>query len=211
MLHAVATLALHALVLAPHVTTTALSSCQRSPWPLLSGAGERLTEIEQLQADLASAIEDEDYAAAASLRDKVASLEVDDEMGVLSVNNEFYAAFATGDYERMDNVWADGKHDMVCLHPRMPPLYGRDDVMASWKFILASASMSIEAKSVRCMLVGSTAIVTCFEVVDGSSPLVATNVFVRSSTGKDKGWRMVHHMAGQVMQQRDILSPEAEA
>ena len=163
------------------------------------------SEREAKQNDLAAAVAAEDYVAAASLRDELASMVVDDQMAVTSVNTAFYSAFTAGSYEQMAEVWADDA--VTCIHPGSPPLYGRDDVMESWKQILASARMEIKADKVRCALIGSTAIVTCHEVVDGASPLVATNVFARTVSGT---WRMVLHQAGAMMQTTDVMSPEVE-
>ena len=202
----VLSLAAHALALAPpHRTIVTSLSPRRAATPLLADAAAKLSEYEQLQADLETAVKAEDYVAAAALRDKLASVAVDDEMAILSVNKEFYAAFTDGDYDRMGEVWAED--NVVCLHPQMPPIYGRDDVMASWEQILASARMDIRADNVRCMLIGSTAVVTCFEAVEGANALAATNVFAKTASGR---WRMVHHQAAPMLVQPGALTPEVE-
>ena len=131
-------------------------------------------------------------------------MQLDDNVAVLSANKAFYAAFTAGDFNRMAEVWADGEAWVSCMHPNMAPLHGRDDVMASWKQILAGPGAAertigkIEAERVRCSVTGSTALVTCFESLDGADALVATNVFRKDA--KSGRWRMVLHQAGQVMQ-----------
>ena len=45
---------------------------------------------------LARAIAAEDYSMAAGLRDELAGMAVDEQMAIISVNAEFYAAFPSG-------------------------------------------------------------------------------------------------------------------
>ena len=160
------------------------------------------SQYEQKEQELARAVEAEDYDSAASLRDELNRLVVDDQAAIAAVNSEFYAAFTAGSYERMGEVWADDA--ITCIHPRSEPIYGRDDVMDSWKRILVTARMDIRGENVRCMLVGNSAVVTCTEVMDGISPLVATNVFAKTVTGK---WKMILHHAGQVTRRVESLAP----
>ena len=154
-------------------------------------AENRLSEYQRLQDDLASAVESEDYSLAAKLRDQLASSVMDDQMSVLACNTEFYAAFAAGDYARMDGVWASD--EVTCIHPGSMPIHGQAGVMASWKAILQTSTVDVAADEVRCMLIGSSAVVTCLERIPGSLPLAATNVFAKTESGT---WRMVLHQAG---------------
>jgi ketosteroid isomerase-like protein len=112
---------------------------------------------------------------------------------VLAVNEAFYAAFSQGDVPRMSRVWAS--HAPVsCLHPGMQILHGREAVLRSWQSISSvRPELSLRCLSPRVQLVGSVAIVTCYEAAgDGPGHLAATNVFVQES-GE---WKMVLHQAG---------------
>ena len=168
-------IAVHAVVLSSqHITLPVAARCRA---PILCSSP---SEYEQKEADLARAVASEDFAVAATLRDELASMVVDDQLAILSVNGEFYSAFASGDFDRMSEVWADD--DLTCLHPMSPPIHGFDEVMNSWKQILNGARMEIKAEKVRCKLIGGmSAVVTCFEVVEGATPLAATNVFAKST------------------------------
>lgn len=157
---------------------------------LCDAAENRLSEYQQLQDELARAVAAEDYALAAKLRDQLSSSVMDDQMAILACNTEFYAAFAAGDFARMDGVWASD--EVACIHPGMRPIYGQDNVMSSWKAIL-QAKVDVSADEVRCMLIGTSAVVTCLERIPGALPLAATNVFAKTESGT---WRMVLHQAG---------------
>ena len=166
----------------------------RALTPILCNTADsanRLSEYQRLQAKLASAIESEDYALAAKLRDELSSSVMDDQMAILSCNSEFYAAFSAGDYARMDGVWA--ADEVTCIHPGMTPIYGQSDVMDSWRLILQTSRVDVTPDEVRCMLIGTSAVVTCLERIPGALPLAATNVFAKTEGG---AWRMVLHQAG---------------
>jgi ketosteroid isomerase-like protein len=112
---------------------------------------------------------------------------------ILRANESFYRAFSAGDYAAMERVWA-ARAPVSCLHPGLPALVGRENVMQSWRQILAqSAQIVMRCDHARVQLFGESAIVTCYEG-NGDEPahLAATNVFVREA-GE---WRMVHHHAG---------------
>ena len=111
---------------------------------------------------------------------------------LLLANETFYEAFAAGDIDAMDGLWARAK-TVACVHPGQDVLVGRETVMGSWRAILGSA----DATGFRCerpqvTLLGSdTGFVTCIERF-GPGRLLATNVFVR----ENDRWHMVHHHAG---------------
>ncbi|MAO56972.1 MAG: DUF4440 domain-containing protein [Rhodospirillaceae bacterium] len=114
-----------------------------------------------------------------------------DHAAILFANDAFYTAFATGDFDRMAEVWADDR-DITCIHPGWRPLVGRADVMESWATILSSGETSdIRFVDPRVHASGETAYVIGFERMPGTV-LTATNIFVREGTI----WRMVHHQAG---------------
>lgn len=118
------------------------------------------------------------------------------EADVLAANEAFYRAFRERDYEAMDQLWAS-QHVVACTHPASQVLHGRGPVMASWRAVLGAE----DAPQIRCadasaFVMGSSAFVTCTEVVAGDdegvgAELMATNVFV-SEAGE---WRLAHHHA----------------
>lgn len=122
-----------------------------------------------------------------------------DEEAVLFANDRFYAAFTAKDITAMEDLWAEDK--VLCIHPGWQPLYGREDVLASWRGILSEKqSPAIQCHAPTATVYGDTAVVICIEEIEGAF-LCATNVFVRS----DRGWHMSHHHAGPVnMSERDL-------
>lgn len=106
-------------------------------------------------------------------------------------NEAFYSAFANGDAQAMDQLWAR-EHACVCLHPGAPPLFDRDDIMTSWHHILSDEGVKeMKMHSPVVMPVESVALVVCYETLGGGT-LVATNGFVL----EQNQWRMVLHQAG---------------
>ncbi|MBL4615321.1 MAG: nuclear transport factor 2 family protein [Magnetovibrio sp.] len=113
------------------------------------------------------------------------------EATLLFANDTFYVAFATGDIEAMDELWA---HDVAvsCIHPGGPILLGRDNVIESWQMILGnSQTEGIMSHDATAMLNQDSGWVTCLERI-GDNVLTATNIFRR-----DNGvWKMTHHQSG---------------
>jgi len=110
---------------------------------------------------------------------------------VLFANEAFYVAFAACDFPAMDALWSS-RESVSCIHPGWNALAGRQQVMESWRAILASHNAPrIGCRNAVARVLGNSAYVVCYEAIDGSF-LVATNVFVR----EHGGWKMVHHQAG---------------
>ena len=110
---------------------------------------------------------------------------------ILFANEAFYAAFASGDFDAMNDVWATDA-PCVCLHPGATPIFERVAIMQSWEQILADPGITgIIAHSPRVMELGDFALVICYESLSGGT-LIATNGFVREAGV----WRMVSHQAG---------------
>ena len=110
---------------------------------------------------------------------------------VLFANEAFYRAFADRDIGAMDDLWARSA-PVCCIHPGWEGIHGRDDVLASWRAIMAGGGApDISCVAPRAYLFGQSAFVVCFESV-GNGYLIATNYFVKES-GR---WKMVHHQAG---------------
>ena len=120
-----------------------------------------------------------------------------DEDAVLAANLEFYRAFTTRDAAAMEKIWAK-RVPVACTHPGWEPLIMRDDVMSSWRGILANPDSPVVAcEDEHVFLYGDTAFVICEESLPDSL-LTATNVFIR----EDGAWRIVHHHSGPVFQRR---------
>lgn len=123
---------------------------------------------------------------------------------VLAANEAFYAAFSRGDLTAMSKLWAT-EAMVTCAHPGMQILQGRDAVMKSWSALLrVPPSMALNCFSPRVQVLGSSAIVICYECAgEGPAHLAATNVYVREG-GE---WKMMHHHAGP-MQRPVLLEPQ---
>ncbi len=112
---------------------------------------------------------------------------------VLRANEAFYDAFASGDIEGMDELWARAL-PVACVHPGWEPLHGREEVMASWRAILLGGNVPpIRCEEPRAFLVGDAGYVTCIERIRGE-PLVATNIYAL----EDGVWQLVHHHASAI-------------
>lgn len=110
---------------------------------------------------------------------------------VLEANRRFYEAFAARSVEALTTVLAR-EHPVSVIHPGWPPLFGREEVLESWRRIVEGpAPPDIRCGNARAVVIGELAVVVCTEhLADGD--LVATNLFARESGG----WRMIHHHAG---------------
>jgi len=115
-----------------------------------------------------------------------------DTQAVLFANDAFYLAFKSADYDTMETVWAKNA-PLSCIHPGWPPLVGREQVLESWRGILANQQQqAAEPAVVSVQFLGEVAVVLCYEMV-GRFALIATNVFARERGA----WRMVHHQSGE--------------
>ncbi len=112
---------------------------------------------------------------------------------IISANEAFYDAFRQDDVAAMDALWSQ-RAPVACVHPGWPALIGRDQVMASWRAIIANGAPAIRCGAARVLMLGDVAQVICEERVGGGL-VVATNVFVREGNR----WLMVHHHASQVV------------
>jgi ketosteroid isomerase-like protein len=113
---------------------------------------------------------------------------------VLSANLEFYRAFNDRNAKAMDALWARGAA-VLCVHPGWTALSGRDEVIKSWRAILANPDAPhVMCHDDRAFLYGDLAIVQCEEELD-TGHLVATNMFVREAGA----WKMIHHQASPIV------------
>ncbi|KAJ8633316.1 hypothetical protein MRB53_026652 [Persea americana] len=150
----------------------------------LSSDGMILDE-QTLERDLKTAIEEENYARAAKLRDYLRVLHEDSKASILAANARFYNAFRNGDLAAMHTIWANGEN-IFCVHPGAGGISGHDLVMGSWELVCGAEHefpLLIDLKNVEVHVRGDVGYVTCMEVVKtkGSSwgKQVATNVFER--------------------------------
>lgn len=164
-----------------------LSTCQvknsEDSGEILSGEGIKFDEL-TLEQDLQIAIEEENYAQAAKIRDNLRSLQEDGKASVLAANARFYNSFRNGDLATMQTLWSKGEH--VCVvHPGVSGISGYDLVMGSWDLVWADYEfpLEIEIKDAQVHVRGDLGYVTCIEFVKtkGSSwgQQFVTNVFER--------------------------------
>lgn len=152
---------------------------------------------EALQRDLEMAIQEEDYARAAKLRDELRVLQEDSRSAVLAANARFYNAFKSGDLVAMHSLWVKGDHVYV-VHPSAGRISGYEMVMQSWEMVCDADyefPLQIDLQDVEVHVRGGLGYVTCLELVKtrGSSSWgkqIATNVFEKV----DGNWFMcIHH------------------
>jgi ketosteroid isomerase-like protein len=125
-----------------------------------------------------------------------------DEALVLAANQAFYEAFARGDQEALDALWAQ-RAPVACIHPGWSALHGREEVMASWRSLLSGgAGPAVRCTRPSASVLGDSAYVVCGENIQGAE-LVATNLFVR----EDGAWKLVHHQAGPVHRRAGASRP----
>ncbi|KAL6534327.1 hypothetical protein OROHE_013252 [Orobanche hederae] len=160
----------------------------------LSGESILLNEL-TLKRELQIAIEEENYAEAANIRDSLRLLQEDSKASVLAANARFYNSFRKGDVAAMQALWSKGEH--VCVvHPGVSGISGYDLVMGSWEFVWADYEfpLEIEVKDVQVHMRADIGYVTCIEMVKtkGSSwgRHFATNVFERI---EDQWFICIHH------------------
>src|SRR5437763_16536360 len=113
---------------------------------------------------------------------------------LIAANQAFYDAFDRRDFAALAALWSS-QRPVSCIHPGWDVIIGRDEVLASWRNILANpAAPPIQCRDPTPLLEGPLGAVICHEILpDGVT--VATNLFAE----EDGVWRMVHHQAGAVM------------
>jgi uncharacterized protein (TIGR02246 family) len=116
------------------------------------------------------------------------------------VERAFYEAFERADLDAMMSVWAEDE-EVVCVHPTGARLTGFEQIRKSWAQLFRGAQQLRIKLTTQVHFNGMLlAIHSVHEniTVSGESrtrhPLVATNVYMRTSDG----WRMVLHHASPV-------------
>lgn len=158
-----------------------------------------IVDEQTLNQELQIAIQNEDYAQAAKIRDDIKHLHEDSKAAVLTANSRFYNSFRKGDLAAMQALWS--KSENVCVvHPGVNGISGYELVMGSWEFVWADYEfpLSIDVKDVQVQVRGDVGYVTCVETVrtTGKSwgSQFATNVFEKI----DGQWFICIHHASHV-------------
>ncbi|KAL6998379.1 hypothetical protein U1Q18_008505 [Sarracenia purpurea var. burkii] len=163
------------------------------------GAESIILDEKTLERELQIAIDDENYAQAAKIRDHIRVLQDDGKASVLAANVRFYNSFRNGDLAAMQALWSKGENACV-VHPGVSGISGYDLVMGSWEFVWADYEfpLEIEIQDVRVHVRGDLGFVTCIELVktkgSGWGRQFATNVFERI----DGRWFICIHHASHV-------------
>jgi len=132
-----------------------------------------------------------------------------DDDAVLAANAEFYAAFESGDIDRMADVWERSDRATV-VHPGWPRIQGWAKVAASIDAIFRGTGyIQFFLTDAQVEVVGPVAVVTLDENIlqasgaanDAEKPgplseakVAAVNVFVRDG----EEWRMILHQGSPV-------------
>ncbi|KAM0026470.1 putative NTF2-like domain superfamily, SnoaL-like domain-containing protein [Helianthus debilis subsp. tardiflorus] len=158
-----------------------------------------ILDEQTLKRELQIAIQEENYAQAAKLRDNLKHLNEDSKAAVLAANTRFYNSFRNGDLVTMQALWSNS--DNVCVvHPGVSGISGYELVMGSWEYVWADYEfpLSIEVKDVQVQVRGDVGYVTCVERVRTTGKnwgsQFATNVFEKI----DGQWFMCIHHASHV-------------
>lgn len=123
----------------------------------------------------------------------------------------FYSAFETGDLESMADVW-ELSDTVACVHPDGPELLGYQQIMESWREILASTSgLRITVEILEQYDTPQLSIRFVSETLfneTGQSEAVtvlATNVYRKT----ESGWRMVVHHASPIHRTSEQASDDS--
>lgn len=165
-----------------------------------SGSDNLMLDEQSLEVELKNAIQAEDYAQAARLRDELRMLHENNQAGILAANARFYKAFAKGDLSAMRMIWSKG-NNVHCIHPGAGCISGYDIVMESWELTLGpelDLPLQIELQNMEVYIKGNLGFVTCLELVRTSGnnwgKQVATNVFEKV----DGNWYICLHHASHI-------------
>lgn len=127
---------------------------------------------------------------------------VDTKDEVLAINQAFYKAFESLDFEGMEKIWAHGNY-IQCFHPGWDLVRGWEPVMASWRLIFENTeAIRFEFSETHLEVRDSLAWVTQYENISSrlegeavSAIVLSTNIFERGP----EGWRIIHHHGSTVV------------
>lgn len=161
------------------------------------------TRLQSLRNELNEAINTQDFAKAASVRDAIRKLETSatDDVAIMLANDAFYDALRTCSVEKMMNIWM--RNDGVsCTHPVSGLTSGFDDVIAGWQRVFTIARpkqaeveiFALEAQRNLAWVICKQN-VTCTRARDTfGGERIVTNLFQKEG-GQ---WRLVHHHSSPV-------------
>ena len=159
-----------------------------------------MLDEKSLEIELKNAIQAENYAQVARLRDELRMLHENNQAGILATNARFYKAFEKGDLSAMQMIWSKG-NNVHCIHPGAGCISGYDIVMESWELTLGpklDLPLQIEVQNVEVYIKGNLGFVMCLELVrtSGNSwgKQVATNVFEKV----EGNWYICLHHASHI-------------
>lgn len=111
-----------------------------------------------------------------------------------SANNAFYRAFAQADFAAMSRLWAETLA-VSCCHPGATPLFGRTDVLKSWRQIFMHGHpANITFVPQQMTMIGGIGLACGLEVI-GNGRFACTNLFAQEGSE----WRMIHHQGGPIL------------
>lgn len=174
-------------------------------------------QLEKLELELDSALEKEDFAMAAKIRDKLLRLQSGAYVSVLSANLKYYNTFNAASIVDMASSWLQDS-EVTCKHPMAPLITGYLDVLNSFGYLFSLPVPTITVKNVRIIMRGCCAWATCEEhaqlydkrgnmihpseeeLAAGATPavMIATNIYVK----RNGQWYLSHHSSQPVYRSR---------
>lgn len=126
---------------------------------------------------------------------------------VLAANEELYAAFESGDLDRMKSLWVGADDGVMarCAHPGGEFVLGTDAVLRSWALVMANAeNLQFILTDVETLVRGEMATANCTEIIlrpgAGPDPFVSSHAVTTNGFIRLEGvWRMWLHHASPVM------------
>ena len=128
----------------------------------------------------------------------------------------FYEALERCDLDGMMAVWSEDD-DIVCVHPAGMRLSGQDQVRASWTQLFAGGAQArVQVSHLAAVSGVMFAVHSVQETfsIEGArpgdprpTPIVATNVYLRTASG----WRMIVHHASPAPGQPEPPPPASAA
>ena len=118
---------------------------------------------------------------------------------IYDANDYFYKAFAEANIKKMETIWAT-QSLICCIHPGGKPLFGRKNVIESWRTILSSYDQfKISYTNERLVVEKDTALLVCTEILD-AGVVFASNMYTKENTE----WRLLHHHGGLSIEQDEL-------
>lgn len=145
----------------------------------------------ELEEAMQAAVKAEDFKKAATIRDFLQARKFEGEMGILSANQEFFAAFKARDIERMSNLWHSGDHS-CCIHQAKRPVHGHQAVMESWTRAFRERKRRNADYTTQSVVIRDN--IGRIVVTSEKANSVITNFFERTP----QGWRMWCHQEGAI-------------